>query len=55
MFLNAATIGLVMSLAKPHKGKSKVTSRKGTRKFLGTTVGLADGVADMMEWAADAK
>ncbi len=37
MFLNAATIGLVMSLAKPQRANKLVTRMNGTRMDLGTT------------------
>jgi hypothetical protein len=37
MFLNAATIGLVMSFANPHKGNNKVTRMNGTNMARGTT------------------
>lgn len=37
MFLNAATIGLVISLAKPHNANSSVTRIKEPISSLGTT------------------
>lgn len=37
MFLKAATIGLVMSLAKPHKAKREVTKMNGKSIALETT------------------
>jgi hypothetical protein len=46
MFLNAATIGLVMSLANPHSGNRMVTSTKGTNIALETT-GAEDLTVDM--------
>ena len=40
----AFTIGLVMSLAKPHKAKQQVTKTKAKRYFFSTTLFIFNGL-----------